>query len=169
MKTGTVMDSVHQINTRCLELIKEAEDLPYVDVGIAANVVSSKCKDMLDLFDKSPDAYQQITDKKRAAEAAGLHLEYLIYAWSGKHEGVVTMRAFARKLYDDVRCVFYRASKMSELKPQDVAMWGTYCKWALKFSVMSKHILFEQDSDDNDMIKEITNALKVFYAKYGEK
>lgn len=169
MKTGTVMDSVHQINTRCMELIKESEDLPYVDVGIAANTLNNKCKEMLDLFDKSPNAYLLLTDKKRAVEDAAIRLETLMYTWNGTHEETVTLRAFASKLYDDVRAVFYRSTKIPNLTPHDVAMWGAHCKWALQFSIMSKHILFETDNDDDSKIKEITNELKAFYEKYGER
>lgn len=169
MKTGTVMDSVHQINTRCMQLIKESEELPYIDIGIAANVLNSKCKDMLDFFDKAPDAQSQLSDKKRAAESAAIRLETLMYQQASKYKEIVAMRTFASKLYDDVRAVFYRATKLPDISGQDVAMWGSYCRWALQFFVMSKHILFEMDQDDEDKVKEITRNLKAFYENYGER
>lgn len=169
MKTGTVMDSVHQINTRCMTLIREAESLPYVDIGIAANLLNTRCKEMLDLFDRSPDAYEQLTDKKKAAESAAIRLETFMYHQANMYENTVAMRVFANKLYNDVRSVFYRATKMDDLKPSEVALWGSYCKWAMQFSLMSKHILFEMDEDDEEKVKEISDALKVFYANYGER
>lgn len=170
MKTGTVMNSVHQINTRCLELIKRAEDLPYIDVGIAANDLSKKCEEMLNVFDKTPDAYDKLVEKKRAAEFSGVRLEYLLNTWTGDYEEVVALRVFADKLYNDTRAIFSRITRDEKTAdPRDAVEWGHRCKWTLQFYEMSKHALFETDEDDDEKIKEITRAIKGFYEVYGER
>ena len=170
MKVTTVTDSVHQINTTGLALIKEADSLPYIDVGIAAKELGDKLKELLNVFDNTPDAYSEISQKKIEAEAAGIRLETLICMQTGSHKDVVELRNFSHRLYEDVRVVFTRCTKSNiRIPDKDIVEWGHYCNWALKLDVASKHLLFELDDDDNAKIQEITGALSIFYERYGRE
>ena len=170
MKVNTIQDSVHQINTAGLALIKEADGLQYTDVAIAAVLLNRKLRELLDLFDTSPDAYAELAVKKQEAEAAGIRLQTLMCLQANKHKDIIELRNFAHKLYEDVRVVFTRCTK-SKLQVSDrvIAEWGYLCNWALKFDVASKHLVFELDSEDEAKIKEITTALTGFYEKYGRE
>lgn len=170
MKIDSVTDSVHQINTEGLALIKEAEELPYIDVGIAAKQLDDKLRELLNIFDKTPDAYQLLSQKKHEAEEAGLRLKTFICLQTGKHKEDIELRNFAHKFYDDVKIVFTRCTKGKVNVPdRTIVQWGHFCNWALKLDVASKHLVFTLDEEDEAKIKEISNALTAFYENYGKE
>lgn len=154
-----VINSVQQILSECESMLTQVSDTEYMDIKCLAKTVQEQCEKLKALHTESPEKEREIAAQKVMVESAAIRLEYFMSIRLDMYTDRKKLRKYAEKVYIDCRDRAMKEAASTQSGPATIGAWGERTKWALGFYARSKHILFEADEHDENMLKDITVAL----------
>jgi hypothetical protein len=158
-----VVNSVQQIVAECNKMLAQTEECEFIDVKSLAKTLKDESEELEKLYNEHPDEEREISMKKSLVEGTAIRLEFYMDVRLGLYTERRKLRAYAETLYKDCRDVCDELSTKKGMKDSaGLLEWGSLTRWAIEFYARSYHVIFETDEDDEQMIKKIVEAMKLY-------
>lgn len=150
-------ESVKSLESKCMEMIKDAEEYDTVSLHTQANEVKDALNQLRAEFDKESYDVDRLKLLKATVDRRAIVLEYYLQTVCSKYKDTYAKRVLVEQLCRQV------TGKVKDVAlgrvEKDMILWAGFNKSVVKMKSRSLKLLFDLSKEELQLIEEIKKEL----------